>query len=245
MARPVDIVGFRCYISRLFRTLTLFFQRRKQWKKRLEKRLMFMGRPENRETFFQRIEEYLYPASDWRYKMIERAYNLAKKEFYKKFRETGERYFEHLRRTTLSVIVELYVYRQPHAHILICAALLHDLVEDIKDWTIERVAGEFCLEVAALVDWLTKRDAKSYHERFEFAPRDFFIIKIPDRRDNMKTIWACSLEKILRKIEETERYYIPYAEKHNILVRELREAVEQAKKYAKAKMLGERRKKCA
>lgn len=58
---------------------------------------------------------------------------------------------------------------------------------------------------------------------------------MPDRLDNLQTIWGCLPEKIRRKTEETEKYYLPYAEKHNILAHELRAAVERAKKIAKAK----------
>jgi (p)ppGpp synthase/HD superfamily hydrolase len=208
----------------------------------MKKNLMFLGREENRQTFFARIAELLYAPSDWRYKLIEKAYETAKDAFRYKYRETGERYFEHLRRTALILIDILFVYRQPDAYILICAALLHDIVEDIKSWTVERVAKEFGEEVAVLVDWLTKRDSESYHRRFENAPREFFLIKMSDRLDNLLTIWGCSAEKILRKIEETKRYYIPFAELHLILARELHDAVAQAKKFAQAKIRQEERK---
>jgi GTP diphosphokinase / guanosine-3',5'-bis(diphosphate) 3'-diphosphatase len=202
----------------------------------MEKSLMFLGKPENRKKFFRRIEDYLYPPSDWRYQLIEKAYSVAKDAFREKYRETGERYFEHLRRTALIQIELLFIYRQPKAYILIGAALLHDLVEDIKGWTIERVAREFCPEIAQLLDWLTKGDPEAYHRRFINAPRDFFLVKFPDRLDNLLTIWGCPVEKIWRKIEETEKYYLPYAELHNILAQELHEAVAQAKKFARAKM---------
>jgi len=202
---------------------------------KVEKKLSFFSKSENRGSFFARIAS-LYPGSDKRYRLIKKAYDIAKDAFREKYRESGERYFEHLRCVALILIDMLYVYRHLDAHILICAALLHDIVEDIPSWTIERVREEFGEEVAKLVDWLTKRNAKEYHERFIRAPRSFFLIKLADRLHNMLTIWSCPRAKILRKIEETEKYYLPFAEQHLILARELHEAVAQAKLYSKEKM---------
>jgi len=197
----------------------------------LKKRLSYFSKAENRESFFARIAS-LYPESDNRYLLIKKAYNTAKDAFCGECRESGERYFEHLRCVALILIDTLYVYRHSDAYILICAALLHDIVEDIPSWTITRVREEFGEEVAELVDWLTKRNAKEYHERFINAPRNFFLVKLPDRLHNLLTIWSCPRAKILRKIEETEKYYLPFAEQHLILARELHEAVAQAKVYA-------------
>jgi GTP pyrophosphokinase len=201
---------------------------------KVEKKLSFFSQSENRGSFFARIGS-LYPESDKRYCLIKKAYDTAKDAFRKKYRESGERYFEHLRCVALIQIDMLYIYHHPDAYILNGAALLHDIVEDIPSWPIERVREEFGEKVAELVDWLTKRNEKEYHERFINAPRNFFLVKLPDRLHNMLTIWSCSREKILRKIEETEKYYLPFAEQHLILARELHEAVAQAKLYAQEK----------
>jgi len=179
----------------------------------------------NREMFFHIIAT-IYPTTDWRYKLIEKAYNDAKDAFRGKFRDDGERYFEHIRAVALILILYLRVtdYR------MIVAALLHDIVEDIPSWTIDRVREEYGDEIAQLVDALTKpyhifktkeecHDA--YHKRFKQAKRAFFLIKLADRLHNLLTLWTCVDEKILRKIEETKRYYLPYAEEHLILYHEI------------------------
>lgn len=197
----------------------------------LEK-MSFLSEAENRETFFKRIASFL-PTLDPRYQAIEKAYNCAKDAFRDKYRETGDRYFEHLRAVALILIEHLRVkdYR------LIVAALLHDIVEDIPSWTIDRVRIEFDDEVALLVEWITKPSVEKfplererdrvYYNRFRFAPREFFLIKLSDRLHNLVTLWACAPEKQARKIDETRTHYLPYAEQHLILLYELEEALEQ------------------
>ncbi len=195
----------------------------------------FLSDAENRESFFARIARY-YPRSDFRYQLIEKAYNCVKDAFRGKEREGGERYFEHIRAVALFLIVYLRVkdYR------LIIAALLHDIVEDIPSWTIERVRLEFGSYVAMLVEYLSKPSEKEfpdkkernhvYHGRFKFAPRDFFLVKLCDRLHNILTLVFCSKEKRDRKIEETRIHYLPYAEEHLILLHEIESAVSEIEK---------------
>ncbi len=187
--------------------------------------MMFLKSAENRETFFARIKR-LFPYSDQRYILIERAYDTAKDEFKQFYRESGERYFEHLRRVTIIAIDYLYVTN----YHMIAACLLHDIVEDIKSWTVEKVRLSFGEEVACLVDWLTKTDKTIYHERFINAPREFFLIKLPDRLDNLLTLWDCSPAKVRRKIKETRGHYLPFAKKHLILPHEIEKALLELEK---------------
>ncbi len=190
-------------------------------------KLTFLSAAENRETFFTRIAMF-FPVSDHRYQTIQRAYNCAKDAFRGKYRDDGKtRYFEHLR----SVALILLDYLRVKDYELIVAALLHDIVEDIPSWTIERVRAEFGDRVALLVDWLSKpplsefsskkeRD-RVYHQRFSNAPRDFFLIKLSDRWHNLLTLESCSTDKIARKVEETRTHYLPYAEDQCILIHEI------------------------
>jgi len=200
----------------------------------LEKVKALLKEAENRETFFRRIASFL-PSMDPRYKLIEKAYDAAKDAFRDKEREEGGRYFEHLR----AVAIILIDYLRVRDYVLIIVALLHDIVEDNPSWTIERVRIEFGDEVAILLDYCTKPSENDYskkerlrvyHARFEFAPRNFFLIKLSDRLHNILTIWKCAPEKIVRKIEETKQYYLPYAEKHVILIHELEEAIQEPNK---------------
>lgn len=192
----------------------------------------FLTATQNRETFFRLIAT-IYPTLDPRYKLIEKAYDDAKGAFRGKHRESGERYFEHLRGVTLILILYLGI----RDHRLIIAALLHDIVEDCPDWPTERVVKEYGEEIALLVQWLTKPSLEFcggnkekvdeiYHERFEFASREFFILKLSDRLHNLITLWGCSKEKRTRKIIETHVHYLPWARKHLILHREIDAALE-------------------
>jgi len=204
----------------------------------LERVMALLSESADRESFFKRIALFL-PTMDDRYQLIKKAYDVAEKEFENRFRDNGDRYFEHLRAVALILIDYLRI----KDHNLIVAALLHDIVEDIPEWTIKRVKLEFGVEVAKLVEWLTKpaqefpqkeeRD-KAYHKRFDSAPREFFLIKLPDRLHNMITLWGIKgkdyQEKKARKIEETKRYYLPFAERHLILLHELEEAIENLEK---------------
>lgn len=190
----------------------------------------FLSAAGNRETFFKEISLFL-PTLDYRYVLIERAYNYAKDAFRGKKREGGERYFEHLRAVTLILLIHLRVRK----YRLTIDSLFHDIVEDCPEWPIERVQKEFGKKVAVIVEYLSKpkgypnkqiRD-EIYHRRFEFAPRDFFLIKLSDRYHNLITLDYCETEKRIRKIKETREHYLPYAKKHQILYHEILDALEQ------------------
>src|SRR3989344_1233213 len=190
-------------------------------------RMQFLTDAENRESFFRRIS-YFFPTLDWRYQLIVKAYDDAKDAFRGKYRDDGEtRYFEHIR----AVVLILIDYLRVKDHRIIIAALLHDIVEDIPSWTIQKVEARYGKEVALLVEYMTKppkedygskeeRDAV-YHSRFRGAPRKFFLIKLADRLHNLLTLWTCTEEKRKRKIEETRMHYLPYAERHFILYHEI------------------------
>lgn len=199
----------------------------------LEKIRILLAAAENRESFFERISLFL-PSMDPRYRDIQRAYNDAKEAFRDKKRDSGEGYFkQHIRAVTI-IITDYLKVRDP---IVIISAMLHDIVEDNRSWPIERVRLEFGDQVALLVDYMTKlskekypseeKRLKIYHDRFEFAPREFFIIKLADRLHNLLTIWDSSPEKIAKKIEETKRHYLPYAEKQIILIHELEAIIKE------------------
>lgn len=208
-----------------------------------ELKILIDSGSENRETFFARVEK-LFPTLDTRYQDIQRAYDDAKNAFREKWREDGKRYFEHLRGVTLILIVHLRV----KDHRLIIAALLHDIVEDCPEWPLQRVRAEYGDEVALLVEWLTKRSendsiskeecARLYHDRFRFAPREFFLIKLPDRLHNLMNMWACDAEKKKRKIEETRSHYLLWAEEHCILIHELEAALAEVEETLKASASG-------
>jgi (p)ppGpp synthase/HD superfamily hydrolase len=185
----------------------------------------------NREDFF-RIVASLFPTRSPEYKMIERAYDAGKDAFRGNLRESGERYFEHLR--AVALILMLYLMSEDHREI--SAGLLHDNVEDKPEWTVDRVAAEFDGEVALIAETVSmpydlfpekEECLEVYHRRLADAPRRIIRIKLSDRLHNHLTMWVCSEEKKRRKIEETKRFYLPLAKKHFILYHELLAAIEE------------------
>jgi len=201
----------------------------------LEKVKPLLKEAGDRKKFFRRVASFL-PPTDQRYRLIEKAYDFAEEAFQGRQRDSGERYFEHLGGVDLILIDYLRIKN----YILLIAGILHDIIEDIPSWTIERVRAEFGDEVALLLDYLSKPSKEEYpsgeervevyHRRFENAPREFFLIKLADRLHNLLSMWSLSPEKRAKKIEETKRYYLPYAEKHLILLHELEEAIEELEK---------------
>jgi len=105
----------------------------------------------------------------------------------------------------------------------ICAALLHDVVED-SDLTTEDVAGEFGDEVAGLVEGLTKishltfrstveEQSENYRKLLLSVARDarVIIIKLADRLHNMRTLEHLPPERQHRIATETRELYAPLA----------------------------------
>lgn len=195
-------------------------------------RKVFEGR-ENRTSFFETVSWY-FPRGSADYRLIERAYDTAKDAFREEKREDGERYFEHLR--AVALIVMRYM-RVRDANV-IAAALLHDIVEDIKNWSQERVTLEFNQEVGELVWWVSKpslslfggnKEARNrmYHQNLSRAPRKALLIKLADRLHNLLTLWNCEQEKQQRKVDETQHFYLPLAEEQFVLVHEIEAAINE------------------
>ena len=130
----------------------------------LEKIKALLKGAKNRETFFRKIASFFAPM-DPKYKAIENAYDYAKDAFRDVERENGDRYFEHLRAVTIILIDYLRV----RDHEVIISALLHDIVEDIPSWTLERVRAEFGDRVALLVDYLSKPSVRDYPSKKEIG----------------------------------------------------------------------------
>jgi GTP pyrophosphokinase len=121
---------------------------------------------------------------------------------------------------------------------IIAAALLHDIVEDIQNWSQDRVTTEFNQAVGELVWWVSKpsltlfkgdKEARNrmYHQNLTRAPRAALLIKLADRLHNLLTMWGCDEEKQRRKVVETQDFYLPLAEKEFALIHELEAAINE------------------
>jgi guanosine-3',5'-bis(diphosphate) 3'-pyrophosphohydrolase len=105
----------------------------------------------------------------------------------------------------------------------ICAALLHDVVED-SGATTEDIAREFGEEVAELVDGLTKISHLSFRSSAEEQSENYrklllsvakdarvIIIKLADRLHNMRTLEPLAADRRKRIATETREIYGPLA----------------------------------
>jgi GTP pyrophosphokinase len=110
----------------------------------------------------------------------------------------------------------------------ICAALLHDVVEDTAA-DIEDLRAEFGDEVARLVEGVTKltriqfqsreqAEAENYRKMVVAMSEDVrvILIKLADRLHNMRTIEYLGKQKQIQKAKETLEVYAPLAHRLGI-----------------------------
>ncbi len=153
----------------------------------------------------------LYNNNEEEIKKIEMAYDYAEHAHEGMYRDSGEPYITH----PVAVAVML-IERHADAD-TICAALLHDTLEDTKA-TKEEIADLFGSEVAKLVDGVTKitnfnnktsdnRATKRKLITSINADVRIIIIKLLDRLHNMKTLSYKSLESQKRNAMETLEIY--------------------------------------
>jgi GTP pyrophosphokinase len=194
----------------------------------------FLMQAENRDTFFARIHGFVLPYHDGAL-LVAKAYKTAKDAFRGVKRKRGERYFEHCRAVAL-IAIDLVGVREPA---VIAALLLHDIVEDCPEWTIERVEHEFGQRVARLVAALSmptgifaSRDERqhAYHAQLHAGPPETFLGKFADRLHNLLSCEALTPEAQWRMIDETEKNYLPIAKERRILYTELMRAIAARKK---------------
>ena len=154
-----------------------------------------------------------HPKADVR--LIERAYETAARLHAGQSRRSGDPYITH----PLAVATILAELGMPHD--TICAALLHDTVEDTQ-YTIGQLREDFGETIAALVDGVTKLDKVKYGDAAQAETvrkmvvamsRDIrvLVIKLADRLHNMRTLRYLPRPKQEQKSRETLEIFAPLA----------------------------------
>jgi GTP diphosphokinase / guanosine-3',5'-bis(diphosphate) 3'-diphosphatase len=154
-----------------------------------------------------------HPKADIR--LIERSYETAAYWHRDQKRRSGDPYITHPL-AVATILAELGMNTET-----ICAALLHDTVEDTP-YTLTELRGDFGEDIAALVDGVTKLDKVKYGESAEAETvrkmvvamsRDIrvLVIKLADRLHNMRTLRYLPREKQERKSREVLEIFAPLA----------------------------------
>lgn len=161
---------------------------------------------------------------------IMRAFELADAAHEGQMRSSGEKYITH----PLSVASILLDYCMDTD--TICAALMHDVVED-TDETLEDIQKKFGADVALMVDGVTKigqvplntkeeQQAENIRKILMAMSKDIrvIIIKLADRLHNMRTLYARPPEKQRKTSLETMNFYAPIA--HRLGMSDVKEEME-------------------
>ena len=147
--------------------------------------------------------------------IIERAYETAERHHRDQKRRSGDPYITHPLAVT-TILAELGMTPPT-----LCAALLHDTVED-TEYTMDVLREDFGDEVARLVDGVTKLDKVKYGDSAQAETirkmivamsKDIrvLVIKLADRLHNMRTLRYLKQEKQERISRETLEIFAPLA----------------------------------
>lgn len=161
-----------------------------------------------------------YLASNHRKKVdiIKRAYRMAKEAHKGARRRSGEPYIIHPIAVARIVSQEIGL-----GSTSICAALLHDVVED-TDYTVEDIESQFGKKIASLVAGLTKISGGIFGTQASAQAENFrkllltmaddirvILIKMADRLHNMRTLGSMLPSKQYKIAGETLYIYAPLA----------------------------------
>ncbi len=163
---------------------------------------------------------------------IERAFEYAKRMHEGQFRQSGEPYIVHPLSVAL-ICAELNMDTDS-----ICAALLHDVIEDCGDKTSQaEIEKEFGTEVAMIVDGITKLVNITFEnkqeENLENLRKMFFamskdvrviFVKLADRVHNMRTLSHKREERQRAIALETMHVYAPIA--HRLGIHRIKQELE-------------------
>lgn len=170
------------------------------------------------QAFQQLLNDYLATKHRKRVEIITKAFNFANQAHKGIKRRSGEPYIMHPIAVAQIVCNEIGL-----GSTSICAALLHDVVED-TDYTVEDIENIFGTKIAQIVDGLTKISGGIFGDRASAQAENFkkllltmsddirvILIKIADRLHNMRTLGSMLPNKQYKIAGETLYIYAPLA----------------------------------
>lgn len=170
------------------------------------------------EAFQRLLNSYLSSSHRKKVEIITKAFNFARQAHKGVRRLSGEPYIMHPLAVAQIVSEEIGM-----GSTSICAALLHDVVED-TDFTVEDISNMFGEKIAQIVDGLTKISGAVFSEKASAQAENFrkllltmsddirvILIKICDRLHNMRTLSSQPVNKQYKIAGETLYIYAPLA----------------------------------
>ena len=172
------------------------------------------------EELYDSVKKYIKDENEL--ELIKKSYETASSFHLGAIRKSGEPYIQHPLNVAM-ILTGIYADYET-----ICAALLHDTVEDTS-LTLDDIEKEFGKTIAILVDGVTKINkinfstdneaTIAYHRKiFVGLSEDVrvIILKLADRLHNMRTLWALSEERQKKNAKETLEILTPIAHRLGI-----------------------------
>ena len=170
------------------------------------------------DAFQRLLDTYLASRHRKKVDIITKAFNFARQAHKGVRRLSGEPYIMHP-----IAVAQIACEEVGLGSTSICAALLHDVVED-TDYTTEDIANIFGPKIAQIVDGLTKISGGIFGEQASAQAENFkkllltmsedirvILIKICDRLHNMRTLQSQPANKQYKIAGETLYIYAPLA----------------------------------
>lgn len=170
------------------------------------------------QEFQSLLDDYLSTKHRKRVEIITKAFNFANQAHKGVTRRSGEPYILHP-----IVVAKIVCNEIGLGSTSICAALLHDVVED-TDYTVEDLENIFGPKIAQIVSGLTKLSGGVFGDQASAQAENFkkllltmsddirvILIKIADRLHNMRTLGSMLPNKQYKIAGETLYIYAPLA----------------------------------
>lgn len=170
------------------------------------------------DAFRDLLDAYLASNHRKKVEIIERAFAFAREAHKGVRRRSGEPYIMHPIAVAKIALQEIGL-----GSTSICAALLHDVVED-TEYTVEDIERQFGPKIAQLVEGLTKISGGIFGDKASMQAENFrkllltmcedirvVLIKMADRLHNMRTLGSMAPNKRYKIAGETLYIYAPLA----------------------------------